>query len=209
MKKALLMVLSGALTVSISFSTLAAKLSQDDVEAQVAADSGFSRSKVNNALDAFERQLKEEMASKKAVKLNGFGEYKPREAGAMKHGKTPNGEAVSYQSWRLVKKPEIVSEQEFISKAAAKSGMSDAEYQKVLDSYKKQVSTNLQRGNSMQIYGDGTYKAIRVASANKRNKDGTTTRIPAHMKVGYSSFGKDTHHAFTPDSALSCSMRKC
>ena len=208
MNKALLMVMSGVIIASISSSWAA---NQSEMEDAVAAQTGLSKAQSHNALDAFEKQLKEEMGAKRAVKLDGFGQYNPRESAGMRSGYNPRtGGTLQYESWRLVKKPEVIDEATFNARAAVRAGMSVEDYDKAVESYKTNVANTLRKGGIVAMHGEGTYAVGRVAARVYHRKDGSISRVvPAHKKVRYSGYGDQNKQQFKADAELSCKLGTC
>ena len=181
MNKVLLMVMSGVITASMSSSWAA---NQSEMEDMVAAQTGLTKTQSHNALDAFEKQLKEEMGAKRAVKLDGFGQYNPRQSAGIRTGYNPRtGGQLQYESWKLVKKPEVVDEATFNARAAARAGMSVEDYDKAVEAYKSNVANTLRKGGRVAMHGEGTYAVVRVAVRKYYRKDGSTSKVvPAHKQ---------------------------
>lgn len=208
MSKVLLMVLSGALIASMSSSWA---MNQSEMEAYVATQTGLTKTASHNALDAFENQLKEEMAAKRAVKLDNFGTYNPRESSGMKTGRNPRtGAALQYEGFKLVKKPEVVDEATFNSRAAARAGMTVEDYDKAVESYKAGVAGTLRKGGSVAMHGEGTYAVGKVSRRVYMRKDGSISKVvAAHKTVRYSGYGASNRQQFKADTALSCQLGSC
>ena len=208
MNKALLMVMSGVITASISSSWA---MSQSEMEGAVAAQTGLSKAQSHNALDAFEKQLKEEMSAKRAVKLDGFGQYNPRQSAGIRTGYNPRtGGQLSYESWKLVKKPEVVDEATFNARAAARAGMSVEDYDKAVEAYKSNVASTLRKGGSVAMHGEGTYRVRRIPTRTYHNDDGSVGKVVrAHKAIGYSGYGASNKQQFKADAALTCKLNGC
>ena len=208
MNKVLLMVMSGVITASMSSSWA---MSQSEMEDAVAAQTGLSKTQSHSALDAFEKQLKEEMGAKRAVKLDGFGQYNPRQSAGIRTGYNPRtGGQLQYESWKLVKKPEVVDEATFNARAAARAGMSVEDYDKAVEAYKGNVANTLRKGGRVEMHGEGTYAAVRVAARTYYRKDGGISKVvPAHKKVRYSGYGDSNRQQFKADQELSCKLGTC
>ena len=205
MNKVLSMVLSGALIALMSSSWA---MNQSEMEVSVSAQTGFSNTQAHNALDAFEKQLKEEMAAKRAVKFDRFGQFNPREMAGIRTGHNPRtGGQLQYESWKLVKKPEVIDEALFNARAAVRAGMSVEDYDKALEAYKSSVGSVLQRGGSVAMHGEGTYAVGRVAARTYHRKDGSISMVvPRHRKVKYSGYGGSNKQQFKADVALTCKL---
>ena len=199
MKKALLMVLSGALIALTSFSHA---LTQGEMEDAISRDTGLSKEQSHNALDAYEKQLKHEMAESRAVKLDNYGTYRPREKVGTRTGKTFSGKT-TYDNWKLVKGYQTVDEATFNQRAAERAGLSVEEYTQASDSYKNNVGKTLRKGGSVSIHGEGTYSIRKSKERIYRKRDGTITSIaPASKKIRYKGYGKENKQQFTADDAL-------
>lgn len=191
MNKALLILLSGGLTVSIS----SRADTQSDMEGYVSTMTGQSTRKVHNALQAFELQLKEEMAAKREVRLDNFGAYRPRE---IKGTRTAFGH--TYDNWVLIDKPEVVKEKLFNERAAAKAGMSVADFDKNLEAYKRGIITRLNPNNDILIHGDGHYKLHQEFK--------TVGQKTVEVRTfNYKAYGSGNHHEFTPTKMTKCRMK--
>lgn len=200
MKKALLMVLSGALIALTSFSHA---LTQGEMEDAITRDTGLSKEKAHNALDAYEKQLRYEMSEKRAVKLDNYGTYKPRELSGTRTGRTLKGGQTTYDNWKLVKGYQTVEEATFNQRAAERAGLSVEEYTQASDSYKNNVGKTLRKGGSVSIHGEGTYSIRKSKERIYRKRDGTITSIaPASKKIRYKGYGKENKQQFTADDAL-------
>ena len=199
MNKALLMVLSGAL-IGLASSSIA--MNQGEMVDSVAADTGLSKTQSFNALDAFEKQLKEEVGAKRGVKLDNFGTYRPREKVGTRTGRTFAG-TTTYDNWKLVKKPVIIDEATFNARAAARAGLSVEDFDKATEAYKTRVGSTLRKGGSVAMHGEGTYAVGKVSPRKYYAKDGSISSVRFAKKVvRYKSYG-DNKQKFTPDQALS------
>ena len=200
MKKALLMVLSGALIALTSFSHA---LTQGEMEDAISRDTGLSKEQSHNALDAYEKQLKKEMSEKRAVKLDNHGTYRPRELAGTRTGRTLSGGQTTYDNWKLVKNYETVEESVFNQRAAERAGMSLEDYTKASNAYKSNTAKTLRKGGSVYMHGEGTYSIGKVKERIYKKRDGTITSIrPAYKKIRYKGYGKDNKQQFTADDAL-------
>ena len=202
MNRVLLTVLSGALIGLASFNSWA--MNQSELETILETQPGFTRASAHNALEAFEATLKEESAAKRAVKLNDFGVYRPKQSVGMRNYRNPRtGDAVSKEAFTFVKKPTVTSEAEFIQKAAIKAGLTEDEMRTSLATYKQAVSTTLRKGGSVAINGEGTYGVGRVKTRNYKLPNGLTGRTPGHLVARYKPYGQNKKSFdFKPDDAL-------
>lgn len=191
MNKALLILLSGGLTVSISSKAD----TQSDMENYVAAQTGTTPKQAHNALQAFEMQMKEEMAARREVKLDNFGSYRPRE---QKGTRVAFGKEV--ENWALIKKPEVVKEDLFNARAAEKAKMSVEDFDKSLEAYKQGITTRLTPNNSIMVNGDGHYE---VFSEYKK----VGRKMVEIRTFNYKAYGAAQHHEFTPTRKVKCSMK--
>lgn len=191
MKKALLILLSGGLTVSTSSEAD----TQSDMESFVAKQTGETTKQAHNALQAFEQQMKEEMAARREVKLNDFGSYRPREQKGMRMAF-----GMPVENWALIKKPTVVNEDLFNARAAAKAGMTVEEFDKNLEAYKLGITTRLTPNNSILINGDGHYELNREYKKVGRK----TVEI---RTFNYKAYGPDNHYEFTPTRKVKCTMK--
>jgi nucleoid DNA-binding protein len=191
MNKALLILLSGGLIVSTSSKAE----TQSDMESYVSAQTGQTTKQAHNALQAFELQMKEEIAARREVKLDDFGSYRPREKKGTRQafGKT-------IDNWALIKKPEVVNEELFNARAAAKAGMSVDDFDKHLEAYKKGITTRLTPTNSILINGDGHYEMKRTYKKEGRKTVEVRT-------FNYKAYGPDNQHEFTPTRKTKCTMK--
>lgn len=188
MKKALLMVLSGAIIGSTSFSCFA--INQSEVETVIEANPGFTRAKAHNALEAFESVLKEEASSGHAVKLDNFGVYRPKQSAGLRNYRDPKtGGTVARESFSFVKKPDIVSQDEFITKAARKAGVTEEEMKVTLASYEASVKTTLMKGGSAAFSGSGTYSLGVVGPRHYKLPNGQIGTHAAHKVARFKPYG--------------------
>lgn len=203
MNKVLSTVLSGALIGLVSFNSWA--MNQSELETILETQPGFTRASAHNALEAFEATLKEESAAKRAVKLNDFGVYRPKQSVGMRNYRNPRtGDAVSKEAFTFVKKPTVTSEAEFIQKAAMKAGLTEDEMRTSLATYKHAVSTTLRKGGSVSINGEGTYGVGRVGPRIYTLPNGLSGRSRAHRVVKYKPYGQNRKgFDFKADDALS------
>ena len=204
MSKALLTVLSGAL-IGLMLSSAHA-YDQTDMEDFVHRDTGLTKIAAHNALDAFEKQLAAEMAQKHAVKLSDFGRYNPKELAGPVAGRDPrNGSPLTYQSWKLVKKPLVVDEATFNARAAERAGMPIDEYETAMKSFKEGVPIVISAtaGNTLSMRGEGQYQLF--ATKEHVTKKGL---VPSASKFRYKAFGSN-HHTFTADKHLKCELFGC
>ena len=117
---------------------------------------------------------------------------------------------MQYESWKLVKKPEVVDEATFNARAAARAGMSVEDYDKAVEAYKGNVASTLRKGGRVEMHGEGTYAAVRVAARTYYRKDGSTSKVVrAHKKVRYSGYGDSNRQQFKADQELSCKLGTC
>lgn len=193
------MVLSGAL-IGLASSSIA--MNQGEMVDSVAADTGLSKTQSFNALDAFEKQLKEEVGAKRGVKLDNFGTYRPREKVGTRTGRTFAG-TTTYDNWKLVKKPVIIDEATFNARAAARAGLSVEDFDKATEAYKTRVGSTLRKGGSVAMHGEGTYSSSRVAARIGMNRrTGNLERFPAYRKIKYKGYGDGNKQKLNFDQAI-------
>lgn len=191
MNKALLILLSGGLVVSTS----SRADTQSDMERYVSMQTGQGTKQAHNALQAFERQMKEEIASRREVRLDNFGSYRPRE---LKGTREAFGKTVD--NWALIRRPEVVNEDIFNARAAARAGMSVDDFDKHLEAYKQGITTKLSPNNSIMVNGDGHYELKRTFRKEGRRNIEVRT-------FNYKAYGPNNHHEFTPTRKTKCAMK--
>jgi Bacterial DNA-binding protein len=99
MKKALLMGMSGALIALISSNAHA--LTQSEAEDNYITKHGGDKANIHAKFNAWEKVLKDELAAKHAVKIDGLGTFNPKEKVGTRTYKGFNGKVarLTTTSW--------------------------------------------------------------------------------------------------------------
>jgi DNA-binding protein HU-beta len=205
MKKVLLTVTSGVLIGLISFNSWA--LNQAETENAIAFKTGLTKAQAHNALEAFEHQIKTEMAAKRMVVLKDFGTYKPQELNGKTIGRNPRtGAAMAYDKWSPVKNPERVSQADFYARMSQHSGLSAADSKKAVDAYREAIQTTLTKGGVVALRGKEEFSvAKRAARIGYDINTGTMVSRSAAKTVNH-NVGGDGHYSFSASTKLKNSL---
>jgi nucleoid DNA-binding protein len=201
MKKVLLTVTSGVLIALASFNSWARN--QAETEDVIASKAGLTKAQAHNALEAFEHQIKTEMAAKRMVVLTDFGTYKPKELNGTHIGRNPRtGAALKIDTWSNVKNPDRVSQADFYSRMSQHSGLSAEESKKAVDAYRDAIQATLKKGGSVALRGEEEFSVgKRAAKVITNVNDGEKMKLPA-AKVVKHNVGGDGHYSFSASTKL-------
>jgi hypothetical protein len=139
MKKVLLTVTSGVLIALVSFN--ANSLSEKNLEIGMAEETGLTRVQARNALEAYEQQIKSELAAKRGVSMT-HATYLP------KASKMSDQERDYYLSTNkrnytsslfVVKDSPVVTQNVLEAGMSARNGMSVEDNHRLLEAYKKTI----------------------------------------------------------------------
>jgi DNA-binding protein HU-beta len=207
MKKVLLTVTSGVLIALVSSNSWA--LNQSETEEAIATKTGLTRSQAHNALEAFEHQIKTEMAAKRMVVLSDFGTYKPKELNGTRVGRNPRtGAALVMDQWSNVKKPERVSQADFYSRMSQHAGLSAEESKKAVDAYREAIQATLKKGGTVDLRGEESFSVSKRAARIAYDVNtGTMVRRLAAKVVNH-DVGGDGHYSFSASTKLKNSVNK-
>jgi nucleoid DNA-binding protein len=197
------MVMSGALIATISFNAYA--LNQTEMEKNYQAENGGTTTDVHAKFQAFEAQLKAEMAAGKAVKLNSLGTFEPKQLSGKTHTSYMGGKAYTTPTYELVKNPTAETQTEFQAKMAAAAKMTDEEAAKITTYYQSTVIKTLNKGGAMAQVGLGTYKTAYHKPTTSCTKKGICTFHPGQMTATFNG-GKATHARLVTDPALTAQL---
>jgi nucleoid DNA-binding protein len=199
MKKALLMATSGVITALISFNAFA--LNQGEAEDKYIEINGGTKAAANTKFNAWEKLLKDELASKRAVKIDGLGTYAPKELSGTRQVNGFGG-IKTVESYKLIKKPETTDTAAFIDKYAAATGMSKEEASAFNEQYIGQIKSTLRKGGSVQISGLGSYKVGKRPTTSYVNSKGETIVKRAYKDPRFTMEKGAVRQKFTEDESL-------
>jgi nucleoid DNA-binding protein len=170
---------------------------------------GLSKAQAHNALEAFEHQIKTEMAAKRMVVLSDFGTYKPKELNGTRVGRNPRtGAALVMDQWSNVKKPERVSQADFYARMSQHAGLSPEESKKVVDAYREAIQATLKKGGTVELRGEESFSVgKRAARISYDINTGTMVRRNA-SKVVDQDVGGDGHYSFKASTKLKNAVNK-
>jgi nucleoid DNA-binding protein len=155
-------------------------LTGGEMDAGIAAQTEIPEVKVKSTLDAYEAKLKAEAAAGRAVKMEGFGTMMPRSVQGTRTGRTISGGTTTYQNWKLVKNPEIVSDKTLYA----------PEDEAIISRYKANAKMVMNKGGSYSSRGFGTFKLKRLAATKTK---------PARYTTVFNSGKTGMHQKFTPE----------
>jgi nucleoid DNA-binding protein len=178
-------------------------LNQAETEDAIALKTGLSRSQAHNALEAFEKQIKTEMAAKRMVVLSDFGTYKPKELNGTRIGRNPRtGAAMKIDNWSPVKQPERVSQADFYSRMSQHAGLSAEESKKAVDAYREAIQETLKKGGTVALRGEESFSVgKRAARISYDINTGTMVRRNASRGVNH-DVGGDGRYSFSASTKL-------
>jgi nucleoid DNA-binding protein len=202
MKMAILTALSGGLIAGMSFNSAAA--TQGTMEDAWVAKYGGSKASAHEKFQAWEDTLKSELASKRAVKIDGIGTFRPQELSGKQRSSTLGGKTYTTDSYAMVKKPEVTTDSEFKAKMVAAGKMTDAEAAQMGAAYKTTIATSLKRGVAVQQFGLGEFTVSRKP-AHIGTWHGSPVRVPS-QKVVHFNDGYGTHTRLKVDKDLKASL---
>jgi nucleoid DNA-binding protein len=192
MKKVLLTVTSGVLIGLVSFNAIAMDRAQLDYHVAHNADIGVTYA--HDALSAFERKIKTEMAAGNRVSLTGFGTYKPE------HCETVNGK----EKCKLIKGGKTINKTNMVNAMAVggeDGAMSKAGAARALESYMGAVRSTLKRGGEVDD-GEETYGTKVRAVKTKILANGETKIIPRKVSVVHHEDPTDVRYRFVAQKGL-------
>jgi nucleoid DNA-binding protein len=165
----------------------------------IANNTGLPKAQTYNALSALEQQLIAQGKALRAVQLDNFGTFKPRQNMGQRTGKSFNASTITYDNWKLVVDPKLVSQTTFVDRAAKLAGMAVADFEQVLTQFKTQLERALRRGRSIYFHELGTFKVGRRKTRIYRAADGSiSSQKPAHFVVIFKSNKSGPHQKFVP-----------
>jgi DNA-binding protein HU-beta len=193
--------MSGVLIALVSFNSWA--FNQAETEDYLAQRTGLSKAQAHNALEAFEHQIKTEMAAKRMVVLSDFGTYKPKELNGTRTVRNlRTGASMQIDKWAAVKQPERVSQADFYSRMSQHAGLSPEDSKKAVDAYRDLIKATLKRGGTVELRGEESFSvAKRAARMAYDPNTGTMVRRSAAKVVNH-DVGGDGHYSFSASTKL-------
>jgi nucleoid DNA-binding protein len=170
-------------------------MNKTELAAAIAEETGFTKTATYAALTAFEEQLDAESRALRAVVLDDFGTFWPRQKMGQRTGRTLGGGTTTYDNWKLVESPKLVDEATFVGRAAKRADMQAAFFERILQQYKNQVTATLRQGNSVSSHGHGSFKV----STRKPRKN---TTVLAARAVAFKSGKAGLHQKFVAVAGL-------
>lgn len=162
------------------YAAMAFGLTSSEMDEMISQQTEMPTSRVKSTLDAYEAKLKSEAAAGRAVKMEGFGTMMPRAVQGTRTGRTISGGTVTYPNWKLVKKPEVVSDTALIS----------PEDETIISAYKTNIQRVVNRGGSYTSRGLGSFKMSKLAATKTK---------PARYVTRFSSSKSGAHQKFVSD----------
>jgi nucleoid DNA-binding protein len=183
-------------------------MTKTEMAVVIAKQTGLDNKLTYQVLSAIEQQLLTEGKALRAVELDNFGTFLPREKMGKRRGKIFNGSTIAYDNWKLVADPKLVAQATLLARAAKRAGIERANIEpddlaQVLESYKTQVVRSLRRGMSVSSLVFGSYKVgKRKARVHKRADGSIGTQTPARLVVVFKSCKNGLHQKFIPVAGL-------
>lgn len=192
MKKVLLTVTSGVLIALVSSNSWA--LNRLELEQHIAKQADIGDTYAHDALSAFEKKIKTEMAAGNRVSLTGFGTYKPE------HCETVNGK----EKCKLIKGGKTINKTKMVNVMAVggeDGAMSKAAAGRALESYMGAVRATLKKGGEVDD-GEETYGTKVRAAKTKILANGETKIIPRKVSVVHHEDPTDVRYRFVAQKGL-------
>ncbi len=165
----------------------------------IANNTGLPKAQTYKALSALEQQLIAQGKALRAVQLDNFGTFQPRQNTGQRTGKSFNGSTITYDNWKLVVDPKLVTQTTFVERAAKLANIAVADFEQVLTEFKTQVARALRTGRSVYFHELGTFKVGRRKKRIYRAADGSiSSQKPAHFVAIFKSNKSGPHQKFVP-----------
>jgi nucleoid DNA-binding protein len=178
-------------------------MTKTEMAVVIAAKTGLAHPLAYKALSGIENQLTAESKALRAVVLDDFGTFLPRQIDGDRMGRAFNGRVFTYENWKLVEDPKLVAETTFVQRAAKRAGIDAADFAQVLTSYKAQVTQCLRKGISVFSHELGSFKVSkRKARVHKRDDGTISTQTPARTAVVFKSCKTGQHQKFIAVAGL-------
>lgn len=158
-------------------------LTSGEMDAGVSQQTAIPLPRVKSVLDAYEEKLKTEAAAGRAVNMEGFGTMNPRSVQGTRTGRTISGGTVTYQNWKLVKNPQVVSDKTLYT----------PEDEAIIAAYKNNAQSVMRKGGVFTSRGLGSFKVGKLAA---------TKKLPARRVAKFSSSKSGMHQKFVPAASL-------
>jgi nucleoid DNA-binding protein len=169
----------------------------------IAAQTGLEGTLAYQALSAIEQQLIAEGKALRAVALDNFGTFLPRQKMGQRTGTIFNGSTIAYDNWKLVTDPKLVAQATLVNRAAKRADIDPAALAQVLESYKAQVVSNLRKGMQVSSQVFGRFKVGKRKARIHLRADGSVgAQKPAHFVVIFKSCKSGIHQKFIPVAGL-------
>lgn len=194
MKKVLLTVMSGVLIGLISFNVLALDRNEMIYSMERGADIGNDYA--SNALSAFERKIKSEMAAGNRVSLTGFGTYKPEKC------ETINGK----EKCKIIKGAKTVSQANLINAMRADSDLTKAGAGRALAAYEGRLHSELKKGGQFNNDGEEVFSTKVRAARTKLLANGEVKNYARKVTLVHNEDPSEVRYRFTPAKALRNSL---
>jgi nucleoid DNA-binding protein len=178
-------------------------MTKTEMAIAIAKHTGLANTLAYQTLTAIELQLLAEGKALRAVELDNFGTFLPRQKMGKRRGQIFNGSTIAYDNWKLVADPKLVAQATFVARAAKRGDIEAQDVAQVLESYKTQVVRTLRKGASVTSLVFGSYKVgKRKARVHQRADGSIGTQTPAHMVVVFKSCKNGLHQKFIPVAGL-------
>ncbi len=178
-------------------------MTKTEMAVVIAKKTGLANPLAYKGLTAIEQQLTAESKALRAVVLDDFGTFLPRQIDGDRMGRAFNGRVFSYENWKLVEDPKMVTQTTFVQRAAKRADIDLAVLTQVLDTYKSQVTQCLRKGTSVFSHELGSFKVSkRKARVHKRDDGTISTQTPARMAVVFKSCKTGQHQKFIAEAGL-------
>jgi nucleoid DNA-binding protein len=160
----------------------------------IAHNADIGETYAHDALSAFERKIKTEMAAGNRVSLTGFGTYKPE------HCEIVNGK----EKCKLIKGGKTINKTKMVNVMAVggeDGAMSKAAAGRALESYMGAVKSTLKKGGEVDD-GEETYGTKVRAAKTKILANGDTKIIPRKVSVVHHEDPTDVRYRFVAQKGL-------
>ncbi len=172
-------------------------MTKTEMAVVIAAKTGLANPLAYKGLSAIELQLAAESKALRAVVLDDFGTFMPRQIDGERLGRAFNARLFTYDNWKLVPDPKLVAQSTFVLRAAKRGDIAVDDLTLVLDAYKAQVTHCLRKNISVFSHELGSFKVSkRKARVHKRDDGTISTQTPARMAVVFKSCKTGQHQKF-------------
>jgi nucleoid DNA-binding protein len=163
----------------------------------ITADIGVNKTTTYAALIALTQELEAQGFAGRAVVWDNFGTFWPRRVVGQRTGRIMGGGVVTYDNYKLIDNPEIVSETEFIQGAAGRADLDLMKMALIMKSFKAIVLRSLRRGRSVYSWSHGGFKVGRRKARVYRHEDGSISSTrPARLVILHYGGKNGPHQKF-------------